>query len=89
MSFQFNPFQSTLPRGERRTEPGNRQGHSRFQSTLPRGERQASRKHTGFNTRFQSTLPRGERQANDRYRDRKAAVSIHAPAWGATIAPVG
>ena len=33
---------------------------------------------------FQSTLPRGERLTNAVYRDMIIAISIHAPAWGAT-----
>src|SRR5213080_3651584 len=37
-------------------------------------------------TVFQSTLPRGERPELGRGEDSQCAVSIHAPAWGATPA---
>ena len=55
-------FQSTLPRGERRTLLGFSTTLQKFQSTLPRGER-PKLVHPTLNTnRFQSTLPRGERR---------------------------
>ena len=38
---------------------------------------------------FQSTRPRGARRADDVQAPRSTAVSIHAPAWGATLANVG
>ena len=56
-----------------------------FQSTLPHGER---RKNTGPNLLaclFQSTLPHGERLSINRTVLYKILISIHAPAWGATI----
>ena len=34
---------------------------------------------------FQSTLPRGERHQGITYRLNIMGVSIHAPAWGATV----
>ncbi len=34
---------------------------------------------------FQSTLPRGERRVQARPDDRAVLISIHAPAWGATL----
>ena len=37
------------------------------------------------NVGFQSTHPRGVRQDAESYEDAKEEVSIHAPAWGATI----
>ena len=58
---------------------------SRFQSTLPRGERrqkanrQADTKHFNPRSRVGSDLHRS------RHRTRKRRISIHAPAWGATM----
>ena len=79
-------FQSTLPRGER---PPSTTGRRRtvFQSTLPRGERPratSDRRRPGW---FQSTLPRGERRSMSPAGVKDHRVSIHAPAWGATIDP--
>ena len=63
------PFQSTLPQGERPSNSGTEWGESEFQSTLPQGERRAQR--TGcsmcgfdFNPRSRKgsdpgTVPRG------------------------------
>ena len=58
---------------------------SLFQSTLPRGERHLHAKLGDIGFMFQSTLPRGERHLY-RYKPIKDKfVSIHAPAWGATM----
>ena len=59
----------------------------RFQSTLPHGERQVGFIGAIIGGKFQSTLPHGERQAQRFGRYYLYTVSIHAPAWGATIAP--
>ncbi len=56
-----------------------------FQSTLPRGERQRRPQECGLVCLFQSTLPRGERLTSRRGFKLVKAVSIHAPAWGATF----
>ena len=56
-----HPFQSTLPRGERRYSNCTMVNCLVFQSTLPRGERRSARCLTNFRKVFQSTLPRGER----------------------------
>ena len=56
-----------------------------FQSTHPRGVRpQAYQDPVGIWT-FQSTHPRGVRRTRDLGMDGCAGVSIHAPAWGATV----
>ena len=55
-----------------------------FQSTLPRGERLGLRYLFAPRYKFQSTLPRGERHMRLLLRSIWNAVSIHAPAWGAT-----
>ena len=57
-----SPFQSTLPRGERRARRTNVYICKRFQSTLPRGERPSCLSSVRGTSRFQSTLPRGERR---------------------------
>ena len=55
-----------------------------FQSTLPRGERLGDRLRLRMAAEFQSTLPRGERPWRDWRVGPRTAVSIHAPARGAT-----
>ena len=59
-----------------------------FQSTPPRGGRPAISRYLRRLLRFQSTPPRGGRRP---YRvgavPRVERVSIHAPAWGATLRP--
>ena len=54
-------FQSTLPRGERRTQMLAIPECSGFQSTLPRGERRLKQPLNALHLLLQSTLPRGER----------------------------
>ena len=80
-----NMFQSTLPRGERPAADMPVGSASVFQSTLPRGERPDLLLGEVLGGGFQSTLPRGERpRARTRSADPRA-VSIHAPARGATL----
>ena len=55
-----------------------------FQSTRPRGARHYTGKNGFLTFLFQSTRPRGARPQIDSEIGRKPAVSIHAPAWGAT-----
>ena len=77
-------FQFTLPRGER---PGKLAWASlpgAFQFTLPRGERPSGQWWARTAVGFQFTLPRGERLGVADADAAGAAVSIHAPAWGAT-----
>ena len=78
-------FQSTLPRGERQLGTTVNEVRRMFQSTLPRGERPHGRRHfrtfdRGFNPRSRvgSDLSLVQFQIED-------SVSIHAPAWGATV----
>ncbi len=56
-----------------------------FQSTHPRGVRPTSGRRPGWLARFQSTHPRGVRRLMEPTGFTKVLVSIHAPAWGATI----
>ena len=80
-----DPFQSTRPRGARRASIRCALCRGRFQSTRPRGARR------GFKQRcheichlFQSTRPRGARPDLRNNIPPNLAVSIHAPARGAT-----
>ena len=59
-----------------------------FQSTLPRGERLTTTQTIYLRYLFQSTLPRGERQLFGNAKLILFCVSIHAPAWGATLCSV-
>ena len=77
-------FQSTLPRRERLKSVKTRIAFERFQSTLPRRERPWLTIHESYDAEFQSTLPRRERQWVGIILHRKARISIHAPAKGAT-----
>ncbi len=56
-----------------------------FQSTLPHGERRINHLAPCINRPFQSTLPHGERPHVQPAVGRVLAVSIHAPARGATL----
>ena len=58
-----------------------------FQFTLPRGERLVEHGLLSEVGEFQFTLPRGERRDIDPEQREERAVSIHAPAWGATQRP--
>ena len=55
-----------------------------FQSTLPRRERREAKTLFQKIKEFQSTLPRRERQEQDKPSGGAVAISIHAPAEGAT-----
>ena len=57
----------------------------RFQSTPPRGGRQPPDTTACIFWLFQSTPPRGGRHSRVLHVPGKTLVSIHAPAWGATI----
>ena len=59
---------------------------ARFQSTHPRGERRSNHQSPCVSSKFQSTLPRGERRATSFIFSAYPAISIHAPARGATDA---
>ena len=76
-------FQSTLPRRERQDVIFLRTNSTEFQSTLPRRERQNNKIQKRARAHFN---PRS-REGSDRNQYRKgmhAAISIHAPAKGAT-----
>ncbi len=78
-------FQSTPPRGGRRVGAVDCLVFQRFQSTPPRGGRPATKIKKWLAKVFQSTPPRGGRRVTE-YQDRGTLhVSIHAPAWGATV----
>ena len=55
-----------------------------FQFALPRGERPAKARLDGYHALFQFALPRGERHHRHQCTVAALAVSIRAPAWGAT-----
>ena len=78
------PFQSTLPRGERLVAEVQELWEILFQSTLPRGERLDTAMKC---SRLRSFNPRS-RVGSDFDGGRRGLhcmVSIHAPAWGATV----
>ena len=77
-------FQSTLPRGERRSQRSTLSFLQQFQSTLPRGERQSKFLTLISCSIFQSTLPRGERRLAPSFSISCTIISIHAPTRGAT-----
>jgi len=77
-------FQSTRPRGARLGWEIGLMGTMLFQSTRPRGARLFSLCLMSSAVKFQSTRPRGARLHFDT-EEKQARVSIHAPAWGATI----
>ena len=86
----YNPrlrewFQSTLPHGERPQLAGRLDELEKFQSTLPHGERLTIHYLPPSYTMFQSTLPHGERPRQTQQAQQASGVSIHAPAWGATL----
>ena len=56
-----------------------------FQSTRPRGARQRWLHSWQVPPQFQSTRPRGARRQTLAFGKVASAVSIHAPAWGATF----
>ena len=56
-----------------------------FQSTHPRGVRHLLHKETVHHRKFQSTHPRGVRHGRIHAIGAASNVSIHAPAWGATV----
>ena len=56
-----------------------------FQFTLPHGERRRKVVVTLATAKFQFTLPHGERLWCMMFSNVIFKVSIHAPAWGATL----
>ena len=79
-------FQSTRPRGARRGRwPCSAISSAMFQSTRPRGARLCPSRSRTAPGEFQSTRPRGARLCPTTPARLIHAVSIHAPAWGATF----
>ena len=78
-------FQSTRPRGARPAASSTAALLRKFQSTRPRGARPWCLTIISKNNRFQSTRPRGARPRFDQSCGMCVSISIHAPAWGATI----
>ena len=81
---RWGRFQSTLPRGERQMFSSSGRRTLEFQSTLPRGERQRSDKDYGGNQDFNPRSREGSDRIPDGVFDKLPAISIHAPARGAT-----
>ena len=81
-------FQSTLPHGERRRSRKTCTAPPYFNPRSRTGSDKIQQMHQMIVCIFQSTLPHGERRwAFYDYKARKL-ISIHAPARGATIAPI-
>ena len=78
-------FQSMHPRGVRQHKSIYTIWILWFQSTHPRGVRLWSNFTSEELRSFQSTHPRGVRLVKMSYDKFFANVSIHAPAWGATV----
>ena len=80
-------FQSTRPRGAR---PASRHMQPRqirrFNPRARVGRDATARVTVNFNAMFQSTRPRGARPPRADRGNAGSGVSIHAPAWGATLA---
>ena len=79
-------FQSTPPRGGRLDRERRGPPRAGFQSTPPRGGRPHDPPQHLQLLLFQSTPPRGGRLAEIFVCFCRTQVSIHAPAWGATLA---
>ena len=80
-------FNSRSRVGSDRTTAGVAFVEFLFQFTLPRGERHAKDRLEDHGEQFQFTLPRGERPTWNTPPSFLNNVSIHAPAWGATLGP--
>ncbi len=83
----FSWFQSTRPHGARHRTIEEGYQSATFQSTRPHGARPSpTSPSSGSNEMFQSTRPHGARRVRSPSRSPSCAVSIHAPARGATDA---
>ena len=78
-------FQSTLPRGERLFNKLRSAVVADFNPRSREGSDEEQMEYLREWSEFQSTLPRGERREADQHPERDYAISIHAPARGATI----
>ena len=77
-------FQSTLPRGERRSLTANKEMYLEFQSTLPRGERPLKHKKSSLFYYFNPRSHEGSDSNNTLTSFCVKPISIHAPTRGAT-----
>src|SRR5699024_6424553 len=78
-------FQSTLPRGERRSvEYASGANYTAFQSTLPRGERPRLRSMITLGAEISIHAPARGATGYSFYGTGAICISIHAPARGAT-----
>ncbi len=81
----LSQFRSTPPRGERHSYSIMGITELLFRSTPPRGERPDFAAPIAISDPFRSTPPRGERRQDMLRHGVPRAVSIHAPARGATL----
>ena len=81
-------FRSALPRGERPVNRGTRTGSRLFRSALPRGERPTRSSSPCGNASFDPRSRAGSDGQRSEARER-VAVSIRAPARGATTRTIG
>ena len=77
-------FQSTRPCGARRTSGRRQTGPPNFNPRALVGRDVARTAHSIAPTGFQSTRPCGARHGGNSLAVADAAISIHAPLWGAT-----
>ena len=82
---KLKPFQSTHPHGVRRENSTASKSVYPFQSTHPHGVRRGKQGRIIEVHEFQSTHPHGVRHSSQFEQKTSATVSIHAPAWGATL----
>ena len=83
--FSIRLFQSTHPRGVRRSAPANPYAAGRFQSTHPRGVRRCYAGPDRLDPAYFNPRTRVGCDCILQQPDRAAQmISIHAPAWGAT-----
>ena len=78
-------FQSTLPRGERPCVRLFLSQDTNFNPRSREGSDHCPKRKSIVKKKFQSTLPRGERRAVAFLPSLLTAISIHAPARGATV----
>ena len=77
-------FQSTFPRGERRSRGGRREKTLKISIHVPAWGTTTNKSDRRYIVRFQSTFPRGERHKGSAFKDGEYRISIHVPAWGTT-----
>ena len=77
-------FQSTFPRGERRSFFGDSATLHIFQSTFPRGERPDGNEIACFRAGISIHVPAWGTTSCVAHMERVTKISIHVPAWGTT-----